>query len=291
MKTLLFLIPIALGLLWKSCQEETPLKNACGGCPKDSTRIEADILYSMPSPAFLLHSKENKNFYQKDFFLDSRLPTSKNTEAAQALRYGALWADVSVMYLFEDRTNISPHLGTLEELHQKLAISYPIDFKGINQIKETHLDSLSNQLNTNFKHLACCLASQKRTNSSVLILVGAWLEYMNYLCLLYEKYPNEELKGVIGYDKIVLEQLIMVGDASPIKLPYSYMENLKSLSNIYNKLEIRLPFRPIKTIEINGELIIVDDDFTPYPVNVSDSDFLVIRQEIKRLRKELLVND
>lgn len=49
MKTLLFLIPIALGLLWKSCQEETPLKNACGGCPHNNTTIlEADILEAMP---------------------------------------------------------------------------------------------------------------------------------------------------------------------------------------------------------------------------------------------------
>ncbi len=113
---------------------------------------------------------------------------------------------------------------------------------------------------------------------------------MNYLCLLYEKYPSEELKGVIGYDKIVLEQLIMVGNASQIKLPYSYMENLKSLSEAYSKLEIDLFFRPQKNLYPNAEINI---EYSPetITIKVSDSDFFAIRQEIKRIRKELLVND
>lgn len=286
MKTLLFLIPIALGLLWKSCQEETPLKNACGGCPKDSTRIEADILYSMPFfgyPSILL---EKSHLYDESFLLDNKFVKS-GSEAKKALLYGAWWADVAVLSLLDKKKKLPTYFSSLQLIHHDLNITYQIDFENISQFEENSLDTLFNQFITNFNHLACCLASQKKENISTLILFGAWLEQLNYLCLLYEKYPSEELKGIIGRNGLVISEIKMnSSDENKI-----YSNYLNSLQKKFTKVEIQLYCFAGDELGENkyGEFLVNGKIFYPL-VNISDSDFLAIRQEIKRLREELLVN-
>lgn len=289
---LLFLIPIALGLLWKSSQEELPLKDACSGCESSSTTLEADILHNMP---FFEHTSlliANKNFYNKPFLLNSQEITSED-ETQKALLYGAYWANVTFLYLFDKKEEVPIYLNTLQTLHHELEIAYPLDFEYIKKSKESNLDSLFNNLHINFAQLTCCLANQKRAHMGSLILFGAWLEQMNYLCLLYEKYPSEKLKTLIIFGKVFIEGMNMLSIANAKShqksLLFPYITALKGRLN-KSTIHFKVQSSHYSRISLEERKQLVFEDEMLYPkISVSDPDFLTIRQEIKRLRKELLV--
>ena len=85
-----------------------------------------------------------------------------------------------------------------------------LDFYQVFKKLPNNLDSLLLATNTNLEKLNEYFYKQKKTEYTILLLTGGWVESMYITSKITKKNPNELLKNRIGEQKIILEQCIII---------------------------------------------------------------------------------
>ena len=131
------------------------------------------------------------------------------------------------------------------------------------------------------------LQEQNRSQLSILLLTGGWIEGLNLLCEVYNKNPNDELKERIGEQKIVLEQILQLLDF------YDYDENilvlsnqLKELNKTYSTVNIEIVEGEVTFEVVDGIMRVVDNSYSK--VTVSTEQINAITSSIVIARKGII---
>ncbi len=216
---------------------------------------------------------------------------SKNYSSSfkKALNLGVYGADLGYINIYEKNKESLYYLQSVKELADGLNIGQFFDFETIKRMagSSKNADSLLNITTDNFNQINDYLFQKNRSDQSVLILLGGWIEGLNIMCETAIKSKNPKLYEKIGEQKIVIDQLVLVissfeSDANIRELSMG----MKEMQKIFEKVEITYTYKESKMEIVDGIPTIVDKSESK--VNISESQVLEIAKITKDLRDKIV---
>lgn len=259
--------------------------------PLISKEVMADIIQQIPSPleiSFLLKSSGVKYDFE---MLNNPNNTSKyNSSFEKALNLGIYGTDLGYANIYEQNQDALFYLNAIKGLADDLSIGQFFDFGTIRRlaVNSRNLDSLLLITTQNFNNINSFLQENQRSNLSVLILTGGWLEALHITCQVAVKDPdNEQLIEKIGEQKIILDN---------IKLLLGFYVNDPFIADLHKQiLELEKAFAEIEIIykyaeptfqEVNGMLVIKDNSTTT--INITPQNVEDIRKGVSSIRSKVI---
>ncbi|MDZ7607935.1 MAG: hypothetical protein U5K79_20670 [Cyclobacteriaceae bacterium] len=151
-----------------------------------------------------------------------------------------------------------------------------------------NLDSLLLITTQNFNDINTYLQENKRSNLSVLILAGGWMEALHITCQVAQANPsNEQLIEKIGEQKITLDNIVQLlqfytQDPAIADLHKQIVE----LKATFDQIEILTLYAESTMEEVNGIIVVKDNSSTT--VKITTENVEAIRSQVLKIRESII---
>jgi hypothetical protein len=224
--------------------------------------------------------------------LSSAENTSKyNSNYKKALNLGVYGTDLGYTNIYNKNQDALFYLKSIRDLADGLSIGQFFDFGTISRLatNSNNLDSLLLITTQNFNNINAYLQEQKRSNLSVLLLAGGWLEALHISCQVNEINPgNEELEEKIGEQKIILENIMLLLSFYSKTDPaiQKFVEDITALKKVYDQIEITYTYEEPTYEVVDGVLTIVDNSTSS--INITDEHIADITSITASIREKVV---
>lgn len=233
--------------------------------------IAAEVIKSIPPPIELESIiKASGAPYISDMLNSASNYDKYNTNYLKAVNLGVYGADLAYINIYNHKEDALTYLNTVIKLSEDLKVGQFFDFETIKRIADNNnnLDSMLNITTSNFEKMNNYLQDQSRSNISMYMLTGGWLEALNIACKVGLKENNKQLFEKIGEQKIVLDQIILLlsfykSDPNAVNLA----NDLDELKKIYKNVKIETIYSEPTMVEENGALVVKDNSKTTIMVS------------------------
>lgn len=249
------------------------------------------VLQGIPSPIEISVLLKQSGRKYDQAMLNSPDNLSKyNNNYKMALNLGVYGTDLGYTNIYEQNQDGIKYLQPIEQLAEGLNIGQFFEIETIGRLaaNSKNLDSLLLLTTKNFNDINTYLSEQSRSNLSVLLLTGGWLEAMHITCQLSAKDPgNKVLQDTIGEQQIILEQIIILldfykGDESMKGL----LADMLSLQTAFEKIKITTVYAPPTSKVVNGVLMVQDNSKTT--VEITPEDVTNIKNLTSEIRNRII---
>lgn len=260
--------------------------------PTISEEAIADILQAIPQPLEIsMLLKESGKKYNAAYLNSPDFTTKYNTNFKRSLNLGIYGTDLGYTNIYEQNQDGVKYMAAIKEMADGLNIGRFFDIETIGRLatNSKNLDSLLLITTQNFNSINHYLQTQNRSNLSVLLLIGGWLEALHITSEVAVASPNnKQLKETVGEQKIILEQILLLlsfyKDSDPsMALLLSDMEALKQA---YDKVNITYTYRE-STFEIVDGVMMIKDNSTS-TIDITDDDLSNIKAVTSSIRKKII---
>jgi hypothetical protein len=292
--------PIVLTLLLISCTpknniDELELQQSLDSLKSNMMQIDqeavASVLDQIPSPLEIsMLIKESGTRYDRSLLNQPDQISRYNSSYQKALNLGIYGADLGYTNLFEENIDGIRYLSAIKSLANDLNIGQFFNAGVIGRLatNNNNLDSLVLMTTQSFNAINKHLQDQRRSNLSVLLLVGGWVEAMEIICQVSEQNPgNRALIERIGEQKIVLEQLVLLlsfftsdPDIEALK------QDFEQLKAVYDNIEISFTYVESTAKVVNGVAVISDNSTTT--IEITEADAIEISKKINSIRNKMI---
>jgi hypothetical protein len=292
--------PIVLTLLFIACTpkntiDELELQQSLDSLKSNMMQIDeeavASVLDQIPSPLEIsMLIKQSGTRYDRSLLNGPDQISIYNSSYRKALNLGIYGADLGYTNLFEENIDGIRYLAAIKSLANDLNIGQFFNAGVISRLatNNNNLDSLVLMTTQSFNAINKHLQDQRRSNLSVLLLVGGWVEAMEIICQVSEQNPgNRALIERIGEQKIVLEQLVLLlsfftSDPNIGALKQDFEE----LKAIYDNIEISFTYVESTAKVVNGVAVISDNSTTT--IEITEADASEISKKINSIRNKMI---
>lgn len=265
----------------------------------DSTKVTdtvisgeiGDILQRIPSPLEIsVLLKESGKTYNTSFLNSPDNISRYNSNYKRALNLGIYGTDLGYTNIYEQSQDGIKYMSTIKDLANGLNIGQFFEMETIGRLasNSNNLDSLLLITTQNFNTINQYLQSQNRSNLSVLLLTGGWLEALHITCEVARANPeNMQLHETIGGQKIILENIMLLlsfyreSDQNMASL----LNDMQGLKKAFDKVIITSTYKESTFEIIDGVMVIKDNssstiDITPADIENIRSTTQIIRTKI-----------
>lgn len=259
--------------------------------PKIDEELVNGILQQIPSPLEISSIlKESGSKYEAGILnSDNNLP-KYNNNFSKALNLGVFGTDLGYTNIYEQSKDGIKFLAAIKSLANDLNIGQFFDIETIGRLASNskNLDSLLLITTQNFNDINTYLQNQSRSQISVLLLTGGWVEAMQIVCQVAVKNPaNKELAEKIGEQQIILEQLVLIFDLfKDDPNMASLLKDLNDLKTAYAGIEIVTIHKPSTMKIVDGVAVITDNSSTT--INITPENVKQITQIVNTLRTKII---
>ncbi|HEX2920458.1 MAG TPA: hypothetical protein VHO50_04750 [Bacteroidales bacterium] len=225
----------------------------------------------------LINSQENSSFY--------------NSDKSKAFSIGVYSGDLGYINMYEKSFLTVNYIGTIKKLADDINIGQFFDIELIKQLasNSNKMDSLIYLTTVNFNKMDAFLRSQKRTNMSILMVTGTWLEGFYVASKNYEISKNPAIMEWIGNQKVIIDQLLL--GLSAFKNDEYFEQivaDLNELKAVYNNITITYEYHEPESVEVDGRLVILDKSISK--VIITDEQVEQICSLVSKMRSRLVLN-
>ena len=197
-------------------QENSPADSTAMAPKSDSVKAVKDVvMYNIPSPleTFTILKMSGSQFDRSLLNPVDRLPKYVST-FSKSLNLGIYSADLSFCFMYKQNQDFNNYLKNINELTTALGIdgSYGQDVTKRLQANANNMDSLMSIAQEASVNADLYLKENQRSNTTVLIATGSWIEGMHIIASLAGKKPESSVKELVGEQKISLRNLIKMLD-------------------------------------------------------------------------------
>lgn len=254
--------------------------------PQISEGVIDDLLQEIPSPLEIsVLLKESGKKYNVEYLNSADNISRYNNNYQKAMNLGIYGTDLGYTNIYEKNTDGIKYMTSIKSLADDLNIGQFFDLEMISKLatNSKNLDSLLLITTQNFNNINHYFQTQNRSNLSVLLLTGGWLEAMHITCSVAVSDPkNKELGEKIGEQKIVLEKIVKLLSFYKESDQHmaSLLSDLESLKQVFDKVNITYTYKESTFEVVDGVMVIKDNstttvDITPEQVteikNISSS--------------------
>lgn len=267
------------------------LDSAKSQAPTIDEEVIGSILQQIPSPLEIsVLLKESGTKYDVALLNSSENLSKYNSNYQKALNLGVYGTDLGYTNIYEQNQDGLKYLSSIKSLADGLNIGQFFDIETIGHLatNSKNLDSLLLITTQNFNSINHYLQTQSRSNLSVLLLTGGWIEAMQVTCQVAAKNPkNKELKETIGAQKIILEQIVLLFSFyKDDENMASLLKDLESLKAAFDKINITYTYKESTMEIVNGVAVIKDNSTTT--IDITDQDVENIKALTNSIRNKIV---
>jgi hypothetical protein len=222
---------------------KTTIMNFCGQIFSIPSPVETSLLIQKSGAAF---STEVINPHSSDDYKDN---------FTQALNLGVYGADLGYVAMYEQSAEQIRYLNQARKLSDALGIAdafNPQTMKRINDnITSNKKDSLLVLVGVVYRASDAFLKNNSRCQMSSLILVGGWLESINYAAQINKTKSNTDLKNRIAYQKQSLAGIIKLLEPFKENDCVALREKLIDLGSSYEGIKFNYVYEKPETDALN----------------------------------------
>ena len=293
----LFYIVLALGLLAcgsekKSTDEFSEIGKAdsTGQINEATSELAIEVIKSIPPPVEMSAIiKSTGASYNSDYLNSTDNAEKYNTNYLKAMNLGMYGADLGYINIYNHKEDALTYLNTVIKLSEDLKVGQFFDFETIKRIADNNnnLDSLVNITTSNFEKMNNYLQEQNRSNISMYMPTGGWIEALHVACKVSLAEKSQPLYEKIGEQKIVLDQILLLlsfykNDPNAVSLT----KDLNDLKAIYNEVKIETIYAEPTMVEENGVLVVKDNSKTN--IIISEQTVSKLLETVAKLRNKII---
>ncbi|MCU0355254.1 MAG: hypothetical protein MUD08_16185 [Cytophagales bacterium] len=278
----------------KKQDEKALLDSLANAQPKQaavSKEVVNEFIQSIPSPIEIsVLIKEQGAKYDGKLLNPTGNQSAYNTSFRQALNLGVYSTDLGYANIYDQKQDAIKYLDAVTEMANGLNIGQFFDFATIKRLatNSSNLDSLLLITTQNFEKINSYLQDQNRSNQSVLILTGGWVESLYLTCEVVKKHPSQQFKERVGEQKVILDQLLLLLDFYKDDANVqSLIADLNNLKKQFDAIKVTNEYKESKVEEINGIPTIVGKstsriDFTEKDIENIYTATVAVREKITK---------
>ena len=216
---------------------------------------------------------------------------SYNSNYKKALNLGIFGTDLGYTNIYEQNQDGIKFLASIKILADGLNIGQFFDIETIGRLASNsrNLDSLLLITTQNFNNINGYLQTQGRSNLSVLLLSGGWVEAMHLTCDVASKdTKNKQLQETIGEQKIILEQIVLLlsfykdSDENMASL----LKDMEELKGAFDNISITYLYKESTMEVVNGVAVIKDNSTTT--IQITEQDVAKIKTITNSIRNKII---
>ncbi len=275
--------------------DEQAFQESLDSAMNQSTSVDQEVISSIldqiPSPLEIsVLLKESGTKYNFGLLNSPDNLTKYNSNFKKALNLGIYGTDLGYTNIYEQNQDGIKFLSTIKTLANELNIGQFFDIETIGRLatNSKNLDSLLLITTQNFNAINHYLQQQNRSNLSVLLLAGGWVEAMQVTCQTASKNPgNQELSEKIGEQKITLEQLmLLLSFYANDENMSSLMKDFEELKALYDQVNIVYTYQESTLEVVDGVAVIKDNSTTT--IEITDADVRKIMEKTNTIRNKII---
>ena len=229
-----------------------------------SSETMSDIIQNIASPIEVAAMISSMNIpFSTAYLADPDKLSTNTTSFEMAYSLGALSADLGYLNMYEKTGTAVNYLSSINRLADALQIGQFFDFATIKRLATTSsdLDSLMFISINSFNNMDDYLRETDRSNLSALMIAGVWMEGLYLATQVAVQNSNEDLKSMIGEQKIILNDLLLVlKHYKNESIIAGYIEDLQLIKAAYADVKITYEVGEPETIEKDGMLMVVQSE-------------------------------
>ncbi len=258
--------------------------------PEISEEVITSILESIPQPLEIsMLLKESGNEYNVSYLNPAGNRSKYNSNYKKALNLGIYGADLGYTNIYEKNQDGVEYMEAIKELADGLNIGQFFDIQTIGRLatNSKNLDSLLLITTQNFNQINHYLQTENRSNLSVLLLTGGWLEALHITTEVAANTKSQELRETIGSQKIILENIMLLLSfyKDTDQGMASLLADLEALKEAYQKVNITYTYKE-STFEIKDGVMVIKDNSTS-TIEITDGDIANIRSITTNIRNKI----
>jgi hypothetical protein len=235
--------------------------------------------------------KQSGKKYNASILNSPDFTTKYNSNYKRALNLGIYGTDLGYTNIYEQNQDGVKYMAAIKEMADGLNIGRFFDIETIGRLatNSKNLDSLLLITTQNFNDINHFLQSQNRSNLSVLLLTGGWLEALHITTEVAAGSPeNVELRETIGSQKVILDNLIQLlnfyktSDQNMALL----LTDLEELKKAYDKVKITYTYKEATFEVIDGVMVIKDNSTST--IEITEQDLADIKSITSNIRKKII---
>jgi hypothetical protein len=244
--------------------------------PIVSNEVIGEIIQQIPSPLEIsVLLKESGTKYEVALLNSADNVSKYNSNFKKALNLGIYGTDLGYTNIYEQNNDGLKYMTVIKELADGLSIGQFFDIETIGRLatNSRNLDSLLLITTKNFNSINQYLQQQNRANLSVLLLTGGWLEALHISAQVSSKAKaNTELREVIGEQKIILENIMLLLSFYSEKDPNiaQLVEDMTPLKQAFDGIEITRTYKESTFEIVDGMMIIKDNSTSTIKITAED---------------------
>jgi hypothetical protein len=260
--------------------------------PTISEAVIGDILQQIPSPLEIsVLLKESGKKYNSAFLNSADNSSRYNTNFKKALNLGIYGTDLGYTNIYEQNQDGVKYMASIKGLADGLNIGQFFDIETIGRLatNSKNLDSLLLITTQNFNSINHYLQTQSRSNLSVLLLTGGWLEAMHITCNVAVGDPNnKELQEKIGEQKVILENIMLLlsfykeADQNMASL----LTDMEELKKVFDLINITYTYKESTFEVVNGVMVIKDNSTTS--INITAENVAQINEIASKITTKII---
>jgi hypothetical protein len=266
----------------------------------DTTKVESaavsaelgEILQRIPSPLEIsvLLKESGKKYNFSVLNSPDNLPRY-NTNYKRALNLGIYGTDLGYTNIYEQGQDGVKYMSSIKNLADDLNIGQFFELETIGRLasNSNNLDSLLLITTQNFNTINLYLQSESRSNLSVLLLIGGWLEALHITCEVAKINPdNKQLQETIGGQKIILENLMLLLSfyKETDQNMASLLVDMDPLKQSFNTVKITSTYKESTFEIVDGVMVIKDNSSST--IEITPADIENIRLTTQTLRSKII---
>jgi len=201
--------------------------------------------------------------FSTSYLADPEKLSTNTTSFEMAYSLGALSADLGYLNMYEKTGTAVNFLSSINRLADALQIGQFFDFTTIKRLATTNsdLDSLLFISVNSFNNMDDYLRETDRSNLSALMIAGVWTEGVYLATQVAVQTDNEDLKTMIGEQKLILNNLLAVlNNYKNEPVIAAYIDDLETIKKVYEEVKITYEVGEPETIEKDGMLMVVQSE-------------------------------
>jgi len=302
-KKILFLTIFSVLLLAMSCSDSKDDANSMeedlvipdsllqnDSVPQLSEKSIEDLVQNLSSPIEMASLiKESGSKFSPELLASTKGIDKFSTSVKRALALGIYGADLGYLNMYNQSRFIVDYLTAIKTLAEGIKVDQFFDFNSLKELATSgnNIDSLMYLSVSSFNKIDKYLREHHRTNISVLIITGVWIEGMYFATQINDDAHNKMIADRIAEQKNVLANILLIlkqykGDKDFENL----VLQLTKLKEAYEPIEITYELGEPEMVEKDGMLVVVQNEKAI--INASEKDFENLKNIIEEIRHNII---
>lgn len=250
-----------------------------------------EMISSIPNPVEMSSLLQKSGIvYTQDLLNPVSNISNYNTNFKKALNLGVYGTDLVYMNIYDRTIATLRYLGNVRDLAGDLRVSQFFDYQTLNRLSESsrNIDSVLFITNSGFDNMSNYLIDQDRSNISVLISYGTWIQSM-YIATNVQTVPpkSAEIHQRIGEQKKVLDNMLLLLHTYRSDPNFQdLIDDLMKLKRAFDEVTISYVYAEPTMKEVDGMIVVVDNSRSE--VNISEETIAKISDIIDEIRNKII---